>query len=126
MRGAKAYYPMANVMTVGEWVAKGPLFALVGILPAMLIWGVVQAISYGVLSDKLDISDPVERPWASMGPVYCTLFYLVINGFTFSMARLPELIATVITIWGLMQVRRISKNSWGMILVFSLLLNGFV
>lgn len=126
VRGAHTYYPMANVMTVGEWVAKGFPLALVGVLPTMFVWGLIQAICYCVLSDKLDKSDPVANPWVRMGPLYCTLFYLVINGYGFSLNRLPELLMTMVTVWGLMQARRISGNSWGMIVVFSLLLNSFL
>lgn len=126
VRGAHTYCPMINVRTVGEWVAKGFPLALVGVVPTMFVWGLIQAICYCVLSDKLDESDPVGQPWGRMGPIYCTLFYLVINGYAISLSRLPELLVTMVTVWGLMQARRVSGNSWGMILVFSFLLNAFL
>lgn len=126
VRDARMYYPMINVRTVGEWVAKGFPLSLVGVVPTMFVWGLVQAICYCVLSDKLDESDPVSQPWARMGPIYCTLFYLVVNGYVLSLTRLPELLVTMVTVWGLLQARRLSGNGWGMVLVFCFLLNGFV
>lgn len=125
-RGVRGYMPTSNIMTMPEWIAKGFPQALIGIIPTLLVWGLIQAFSYGVVADKLSISDPVEQPWLQMGPIYCSVFYLVLHGFGFSMARLPELIATLLTVWGLHHARRLSGNTWGMVLMYGFLFNAFI
>lgn len=125
VRGIQSYTPMINIMTTSEWVAKGFPAMLVGMAPTMFVWGVVQACAFAFLCDLINETDPVENPWLEVGPLYCALFYLVINGFHFSLSRLPEMLCTYATIWALLQARRLSGNTWGMVLVFTFLLNAF-
>lgn len=126
IRGISGYLPMSNILTVQEWTGQGFLWGLCGVLPAMLIWGGVQALSYVVIAEKIDLSDPVENPWLSMGPISCALIYLVLNGYSFSLAGLPNLLCTLVTVWALLQARRVSGNAWGTLLVFCFLFNALL
>lgn len=111
--------PFIDVNTTREVLSSGFPSNVIGMLITALCWGFFEGFNYAVIQDKLSELLPSKLRWWDWGAFICAVMCILIHGAVgVTPDALIEMLVTIILIYGMLIVKKETRNAWGCVLVF--------
>ena len=120
----EGYQPF-NILITDSVLKSGFPSNILGLSLIAVVWGFFEGFNYSVISDKLNSRYPSKNQWFDIGAITCAVVCILFHPFSTSFWGIIELITTFIAIYGMLIVKKKTKNAWGCIFVFCFIWNAF-
>lgn len=118
----KGYQPFSILIT-NDVLNSGFPVNIIGMAIIVIVWGFFEGFNYAVISDKLSERYPTKSKWFDIGAITCALVCILFHPFSTSFWGVVEIVTTFIAIYGMLIVKKQTRNSWGCIFVFCFIWN---
>ena len=103
---------------------KAGIFAtILGTLIIAVVWGFFEGFNYAVIAQFVSERYPVKSKWFDPGALVCTLMGIMFHPVHFDALGIVDLITTFVALYGMLMIRKYSKNSWGCVFAFLFIWN---
>lgn len=120
----KGYQPFSILITDAV-IKSGFPSNILGMSLIVVVWGFFEGFNYNVISDKLNSRYSLKKQWFDIGAITCAVVCILFHPFNTSFWGIIEVITTFIAIYGMLIVKKKTKNTWGCIFVFCFIWNAF-
>lgn len=96
---------------------------ILGMSLIVVVWGFFEGFNYVVISDKLNSRYPSKNQWIDKGAITCAAVGILFHPFNTSFWGIIEIVTTFIAIYGMLIVKKKTKNAWGCVFVFCFIWN---
>ncbi|MGN0279232.1 MAG: hypothetical protein ACI4C4_07745 [Lachnospiraceae bacterium] len=111
--------PFWDVNTTPEVLSSPFPYNLLAFLITAICWGFFEGFNYVVIRDKISELCPSKYRFWDWGAFICAIMCILIHGAVGVTAdELLEMIVTIIIIYGMLIVRKVTGNAWGCVLIF--------
>lgn len=115
----KPWLPFQDVNFTDEVLASKFPNSVIGMLIIAVCWGFFEGFNYVVISDKINELCPTKHRLLDWGGLICAVMCILIHGIIgVTPSALIEMFCTMILIYGMLVVRKITDNAWGCVLIF--------
>lgn len=115
----KPWLPFQDVFFTDEVLASKFPDNVLGILIIAVCWGFFESFNYVVICDKINELCPTKHRLLDWGALICAIMCILIHGVIGVTASAAiEMICTMILIYGMLIVRKLTDNAWGCVLIF--------
>lgn len=120
------YLPFGSVWTTKEIITSGFPTNILGMLITWIAWGFFEGFNYVVISEKVNTRYPSKNRYLNWGAISCAVMCVVIHGIIgVTPGEIVEMASTMFLIYGMLVVKELTGNAWGIIIVFTFLWNAF-
>jgi len=116
------YRPL-NVTVTDELMKSGIFIKIVGTIIIAIVWGFFEGFNYVVVCEKISQRYPSKYKWLDWGAIACTVVCILFHPMSFSFWGIVEIIVTIIAIYGMLIVKKITGNAWGCVFAFLFIWN---
>lgn len=116
--------PFRQVHTTAEVLSSAFPYNVLGMLITATAWGFFEGFNYVVIRDKISELWPSKYKWFDWGALICAIMCIIIHWMVgVTPDAILEMLATMILIYGMLIVRKVTGNAWGCVLIFCLYWN---
>lgn len=116
-------YEPFSVMVTPELHRAGILTTIVGTLIIAIVWGFFEGFNYAVIAEFVSKRYPVKSRIFDLGAFVCTLMGIMFHPIHFDMLGMIDFVTTFVALYGMLMVRKYTKNSWGCVFAFLFIWN---
>lgn len=116
-------YEPFSVMVTPELHRAGILTTIVGTLIVAIVWGFFEGFNYAVIAEFVSKRYPVKSRIFDLGAFVCTLMGIMFHPIHFDMLGMIDFVTTFVALYGMLIVRKYTKNSWGCVFAFLFIWN---
>lgn len=121
-----SYSPFQMVTLTREVLDSPLLISGLGLLLIALVWGFFEGFNYAVISQKINQLYPSSSVWLNWGAIACAVICILIHGAVgVDVSGILEMLTIFFIIYGLILVRDLTGNAWGLVLAFIFLWNAY-
>ena len=118
----EGYEPLSVIVTPD--LHKAGIFAtILGTLIIAVVWGFFEGFNYAVIAQFVSERYPVNSKWFDPGALVCTLMGIMFHPVHFDALGIVDLITTFVALYGMLMIRKYTKNSWGCVFAFLFIWN---
>lgn len=111
--------PFLDVNTTPEVLAGSVPEIILGMLITAVCWGFFEGFNYVVIRDKISELLPSRYRFFDWGALICAIMCIVIHGaIGVTPESIIQMVVTMILIYGMLIVRKVTGNAWGCVFVF--------
>ncbi|WMM26118.1 hypothetical protein RBU61_05440 [Tissierella sp. MB52-C2] len=118
----KGYQPL-GILIADDVLKSGFPTNILGMSLIALVWGFFEGFNYSVISDKLNSRYPSKNQWLDIGAITCAVVCILFHPFNTSFWGIIEVVTTLIAIYGMLIVKKKTKNAWGCVFIFCFIWN---
>ena len=118
----EGYEPL-SVMVTPDLHKAGIFATILGTLIIAVVWGFFEGFNYAVIAQFVSERYPVNSKWFDPGALVCTLMGIMFHPVHFDALGIVDLITTFVALYGMLMIRKYSKNSWGCVFAFLFIWN---
>ena len=118
----EGYEPL-SVMVTPDLHKAGIFATILGTLIIAVVWGFFEGFNYAVIAQFVSERYPVKSKWFDPGALVCTLMGIMFHPVHFDALGIVDLITTFVALYGMLMIRKYSKNSWGCVFAFLFIWN---
>lgn len=118
----EGYEPL-SIMVTPDLHKAGIVTTIVGTLVVALVWGFFEGFNYAVIAQIINERFPLKSRIFDIGALVCTLMGILFHPIHFDALGIGDLVTTFIALYGMLMVRRYTKNSWGCVFAFLFIWN---
>lgn len=118
----EGYQPF-GILIADDVLKSGFPTNILGMSLIALVWGFFEGFNYSVISDKLNSRYPSKNQWLDIGAITCAVVCILFHPFNTSFWGIIEVVTTFIAIYGMLIVKKKTKNAWGCVFVFCFIWN---
>lgn len=96
---------------------------ILGMSLIVVVWGFFEGFNYVVISDKLNSRYPSKNQWLDIGAITCAVIGILFHPLNISFWGVLEIVTTFIALYGMLIVKKKTKNAWGCVFVFCFIWN---
>lgn len=113
------WFPFSDVHTTAGVIASGFPYNVLGMLITAICWGFFEGFNYVVFCDKLSERYPSKNRFWDWGAFLCAIMCILVHGVVgVTPDAIAEMLCTMLLIYGMLIVRKITGNAWGCVLIF--------
>ena len=101
----------------------GIISTIIGTLIIGLVWGFFEGFNYAVIAEFISRRYPVKSRFSDWGALVCTLMGIMFHPIHFDTLGMIDFVTTFIALYGMLMVRKHTKNSWGCVFAFLFIWN---
>lgn len=118
----EGYEPL-SIMVTPDLHKAGIVTTIVGTLVVALVWGFFEGFNYAVIAQIINDRFPLKSRIFDIGALVCTLMGILFHPIHFDALGIGDLVTTFIALYGMLMVKRYTKNSWGCVFAFLFIWN---
>ena len=118
----EGYEPL-SVMVTPDLHKAGIFATILGTLIIAVVWGFFEGFNYAVIAQFISERYPVNSKWFDPGALVCTLMGIMFHPVHFDALGIVDLITTFVALYGMLMIRKYTKNSWGCVFAFLFIWN---
>lgn len=118
----EGYEPL-SIMVTPDLHKAGIVTTIVGTMVVALVWGFFEGFNYAVIAQIINERFPLKSRIFDIGALVCTLMGILFHPIHFDALGIGDLVTTFIALYGMLMVRRYTKNSWGCVFAFLFIWN---
>ena len=118
----EGYEPL-SVMVTPDLHKAGIFATILGTLIIAVVWGFFEGFNYAVIAQFVSERYPVKSKWFDPGALVCTLMGIMFHPVHFDALGIVDLITTFVALYGMLMIRKYTKNSWGCVFAFLFIWN---
>lgn len=118
----EGYEPL-SIMVTPDLHKAGIVTTIVGTLVVALVWGFFEGFNYAVIAQIINERFPLKSRIFDIGALVCTLMGIMFHPIHFDALGIGDLVTTFIALYGMLMVKRYTKNSWGCVFAFLFIWN---
>lgn len=118
----EGYEPL-SIMVTPDLHKAGIVTTIVGTLVVALVWGFFEGFNYAVIAQIINERFPLKSRIFDIGALVCTLMGILFHPIHFDALGIGDLVTTFIALYGMLMVKRYTKNSWGCVFAFLFIWN---
>lgn len=118
----EGYEPL-SIMVTPDLHKAGIITTIVGTLVVALVWGFFEGFNYAVIAQIINERFPLKSRIFDIGALVCTLMGILFHPIHFDALGIGDLVTTFIALYGMLMVKRYTKNSWGCVFAFLFIWN---
>lgn len=118
----EGYEPL-SIMVTPDLHKAGTVTTIVGTMVVALVWGFFEGFNYAVIAQIINERFPLKSRIFDIGALVCTLMGILFHPIHFDALGIGDLVTTFIALYGMLMVRRYTKNSWGCVFAFLFIWN---
>ena len=118
----EGYEPL-SIMVTPDLHKAGIVTTIVGTLVVALVWGFFEGFNYAVIAQIITERFPLKSRIFDIGTLVCTLMGILFHPINFDTLGIGDLVTTFIALYGMLMVKRYTKNSWGCVFAFLFIWN---
>jgi len=116
-------YTPLSIMVTPDLHKAGILTTLVGTLLVAVVWGFFEGFNYAVIAEFVSKRYPTKSRIFDMGALVCTLMGILFHPMHFDALGIVDIVTTFVALYGMLMVRKYTKNSWGCVFAFLFIWN---
>lgn len=116
-------YQPFHILITDDVIASSVPFSIIGMVLIMVVWGFFEGFNYAVICEKINGRYPSKNQWFDHGAITCAVFCILFHPFSVSFWGIVEMITTFLAIYGMLMVKRQTKNAWGCVFAFCFIWN---
>lgn len=120
----EGYQPF-GIMITEDVINRGFPYNIFGMSLIAVVWGFFEGFNYSVIYDKINNRYHSKSQWLDIGAITCAVVCILFHTFDLSLWGIVELITTFAAIYGMLIVKKKTKNAWGCVFVFCFIWNAF-
>lgn len=118
----EGYEPL-SIMVTPDLHKAGIVTTIVGTMVVALVWGFFEGLNYAVIAQIINERFPLKSRIFDIGALVCTLMGILFHPIHFDALGIGDLVTTFIALYGMLMVKRYTKNSWGCVFAFLFIWN---
>ena len=118
----EGYEPL-SVMVTPDLHKAGIFATILGSLIIAVVWGFFEGFNYAVIAQFVSERYPVKSKWFDPGALVCILMGIMFHPVHFDALGIVDLITTFVALYGMLMIRKYTKNSWGCVFAFLFIWN---
>ena len=118
----EGYEPL-SIMVTPDLHKAGIVTTIVGTMVVALVWGFFEGFNYAVIAQIINERFPLKSRIFDIGALVCSLMGILFHPIHFDALGIGDLVTTFIALYGMLMVRRYTKNSWGCVFAFLFIWN---
>lgn len=118
----EGYEPL-SIMVTPDLHKAGIVTTIVGTMVVALVWGFFEGFNYAVIAQIINERFPLKSRIFDIGALVCTLMGILFHPIHFDALGIGDLVTTFIALYGMLMVKRYTKNSWGCVFAFLFIWN---
>lgn len=116
-------YEPCSVIVTPDLHKAGLLTTIVGTLIIAVVWGFFEGFNYAVIAEFISKRYPLKSKFFDLGALVCTLMGIMFHPIHFDTLGIIDLVTTFVALYGMLMVRKYTKNSWGCVFAFIFIWN---
>ncbi|MBR6257614.1 MAG: hypothetical protein IKR23_09575 [Lachnospiraceae bacterium] len=116
-------YEPFSIMVTPDLHKAGILTAVAGTLVVAVVWGFFEGFNYAVIAEFISKRYPVKSRFFDWGALVCTLMGIMFHPVHFDTLGMIDLATTFVALYGMLMIRKYTKNSWGCVFAFMFIWN---
>ena len=118
----EGYEPL-SIMVTPDLHKAGILATIAGTLIIAIVWGFFEGFNYAVIAEFLSERYPLKSKLFDWGAFVCTLMGILFHPIHFDLLGMVDLATTFVALYGMLMIRKYTKNSWGCVFAFLFIWN---
>lgn len=118
----EGYEPL-SIMVTPDLHKSGILTTILGTAIIAIVWGFFEGFNYAVIAEFVSRRYPVKSKFFDLGALVCTLMGIIFHPIHFDAFGMIDLATTFVALYGMLIVRKYTKNSWGCVFAFLFIWN---
>ena len=118
----EGYEPL-SIMVTPDLHKAGILTTIIGTLIVAIVWGFFEGFNYAVIAEFVSRRYPVNSKFFDWGALVCTIMGILFHPIHFDALGMIDFVTTFIALYGMLIVRKYTKNSWGCVFAFLFIWN---
>lgn len=118
----EGYEPL-SIMVTPDLHKAGILTTIIGTLIIAVVWGFFEGFNYAVIAEFISKRYPLKSRILDLGALICTLMGIMFHPIHFDALGLIDFATTFVALYGMLMVRKYTKNSWGCVFAFLFIWN---
>ena len=118
----EGYEPL-SIMVTPDLHKAGVLTTVIGTLIVAIVWGFFEGFNYAVIAEFISQRYPVKAKLFDWGALVCTLMGILFHPIHFDALGMVDLATTFVALYGMLMIRKHTKNSWGCVFAFLFIWN---
>ena len=118
----EGYEPL-SIMVTPDLHKAGILPTIIGTLIVAVVWGFFEGFNYAVIAEFISQRYPVKSKFFDWGALVCTLMGILFHPIHFDALGMVDLVTTFAALYGMLMIRKHTKNSWGCVFAFLFIWN---
>lgn len=118
----EGYEPL-SVMVTADLHKAGIITTVIGTLVIAIVWGFFEGFNYAVIAQFISERYPLNGKLFDWGAFVCTLMGILFHPIHFDLLGIADLATTFVALYGMLMIRKHTKNSWGCVFAFLFIWN---
>ena len=116
-------YEPFSIMVTPDLHKAGILTTIAGTVIIATIWGFFEGFNYAVIAQFISERYPLNGKLFDWGAFVCTLMGILFHPIHFDLVGIADLATTFVALYGMLMIRKHTKNSWGCVFAFLFIWN---
>ena len=116
-------YAPLSIMVTPDLHKAGIPATIVGTLVVAIVWGFFEGFNYAAIAEYVSQRYPRESKIFDMGALVAAIVGILFHPIHFDALGILDLVTTFIALYGMLMVRKNTKNSWGCVFAFLFIWN---
>ncbi len=118
----EGYEPL-SIMLTPDLQRAGITTVIAGTLIVAVVWGFFEGFNYAVIAEFISERYPLNSKLFDWGAFVCTLMGIMFHPIHFDFPGMVDLATTFVALYGMLMIRKYTKNSWGCVFAFLFIWN---
>ena len=118
----EGYEPLSIMVTPDLHKAGIPTM-IIGTLIVAVVWGFFEGFNYAVIAEYISERYPKDSKILDMGALTVAIMGILFHPLHFGVLGMTDLVTTFIALYGMLLVRKTTRNSWGCVFAFLFIWN---
>ena len=118
----EGYEPL-SVMVTPDLHKAGVLATIIGTFVIAVVWGFFEGFNYAVIAEIVSKRYPSKSKFFDMGALVCALMGIMFHPIHFDALGMVDFATTFVALYGMLMIRKYTKNSWGCVFAFLFIWN---
>ena len=118
----EGYAPL-SIMVTDDLHKAGILTTVIGTAVVAVVWGFFEGFNYAVIAEFVSKRHPLKSKVFDLGALVCAIMGILFHPMHFDALGLVDIVTTFIALYGMLMVRKYTKNSWGCVFAFIFIWN---
>ena len=118
----EGYEPL-SVMVTPDLHKAGVLATIIGTIVIAVVWGFFEGFNYAVIAEIVSKRYPSKSKFFDMGALVCALMGIMFHPIHFDALGMVDFATTFVALYGMLMIRKYTKNSWGCVFAFLFIWN---
>ena len=119
----KGYQPFYSILIKDDVISSGMPLSILGMAVIVIVWGFFEGFNYAVICEKINRRYPSQNQWLDYGAITCAVICVLFHSFSISFLGIIEILTTFTAVYGMLIIKKKTKNAWGCIFAFCFIWN---